>query len=308
MEPTKKRAIFQSIIAVCAVVVMAGVGYGIYKIKFEPPSQESLDEAFAATDYKRVVQLMERVDLEQDAGRNYFIYAESLKALGDKDEALKMYMKADDRNYERVRVRFAIGTIYAEKGEDYVAQHWLKDVTDLGFSIDGFTSIGPETQKIISSKAWDEFLKADLIRQDKDVFKVEFFDGSWIATFSRGANADVKYEMLFKGAALKETTTGRNSHEALYVKSEQDGTWDYTQTDSFGRLSIGKARITDHLEITGTVSYLDGTTIFFRTEARGAGNKLDFTRFESRDDGKTWDVVNTYQLIKHNRDENETSI
>ncbi len=299
MNPEKKKRLVQSALAIAGFVVIVSGVVLVYKTKFQAPSQAIIDAAFAKKDYPRVIELLGKTDFTNDQGANTYMLAFSHQELGYWDDALSNYMKADDLKFNQTEVRFAIASIYAEKGDDAVARNWLADAIESGISVESEQALPESTKKILDSEEWKKFSKEISARRGKSGIGPKFFEGIWEFS-SGGTNSGdlIRFELMFDDTVVRETIQGFNGHEAVYVRATTGDEWDCTLTDANGRVFVGRAKFSDRLVVIGTLSYPDGTQIHMRIDSKTDGDSVEFIRHESLDGGETWDRIRRYVIRK----------
>lgn len=306
MDKTKKSRVIKIAAGSLLLVLVAGGSFAVYKVRFEPPSQKDLQTAFSNGEYRRVVELIGRLDDKDRPSWVTFMLAASHHALENYPEALSAYMKTDDLGYRRADVRFAVADVYLKMGEKQVALNWLADATAAQDSARSLEELSEPVREALESEQWIQMRKETNERRGIAAFSVEMLQGTW--QVSTTSSAVARFELMFDGYMLRMSIPGTSGLEAVFVKHATDEGWDFTMTDPLGRLFMGTATITDHLYATGRLTYLNGLEIQRRFDIRGNGAAIEIFIHDSRDEGKSWDPAGRYSFQRSDFSDTKTSL
>lgn len=259
--------------AIAAIlVVSAYLGYQSYVL-----SQISLDEAieaYEAEDYARAAALLERVaERKQLTPGAWFALADSKERLGEYEDALLAYFKAEDRRFNPPETLFRMSVIYARTGAPTKAIVWYQKALRAGFEEFERLDAQPDLARILDS----EEAKQITIYNEQEAKSVDFILGEWSVRASN--RSSVPYVSITKsddGQTITERQFSRSSALAtvVYERDHKTNTWkvtgDYGDQGTFEGTMSWSGR---SLRIVGTVTDADGNTFrrqkFMTPEAGG---------------------------------------
>lgn len=297
MEPEKKGLPRRWWVWALGFALVPVLAFGSYRLFFAPPTQEQIDRAVLAKDWPRVARLIRRADLTEDRGLNYFSLGEAQASLGNREEAIMAYMRADDLGFRRAEARFAIAVLYAKAGEEELSLRWLRDSLDAGLN-DPELIASEQAFSTFSTPAWRETLEPieeDAESSDKGL---DFLHGTW--NLSRGGfgTSSVTFSTVIDGGAVLESWTGTapDGASGLYVYDEDARGWTYTWVDGYGRTFVGAVNVGKQVTVTGKLVFMDGMELTRRIEIRTVNDAVEYTVTDSRDGGETWDEPDERRL------------
>lgn len=282
---------------VAALVLLAGGALGAYKLFFEQPTQLEIETALEAEDWGRAAALLNRANLEQDDGRNYFSLGIAQMNLGDDERAIEAFMEADNREFRRARSRFLIASLYARDGKNELAIQWMADAYEAGFTSQDQLAADAGLLKLSQTAAWREkFGSDDEVEEPKRA--LDFLLGTWSVSPSDGfGGRNVTVTKVMDGIIAESwPAEGPGGGSGVFRFDPEAEQWEYSYVDGFGRVYEGQVTIGKQVTITGNWKYGDGTEFLRRTDIRVSGGLIDYVTTNSSDGGRTWDEENRRRL------------
>ena len=295
--PKEKRKRWPYVVS--GVILLAVGGFLVYQAKFSQPTQAEIDAAMAAQDWGLAAALIERADLSDDAGENYYSMGLAYSRLGNGAKAISAFMQADDLDYRSPEARFEIAALYAADGERELSLLWLQDALDVGYPVDGELLTDSRLDVVRDSAGFSAIIDPSAPTYETGAAALDFLLGTWSMSSAPGtAASSVTYSRLTKRNGISESwsATAPGGASGTFVLDPETGLWKYAWVDGFGRVFRGSVRVGQQVTITGTLTIMDGTEFKRKIEILKSGSVLDYIITDSRDGGKSWDPPFTRRL------------
>ena len=278
LTPKKKKLL---IAASCFVVVAAVAGVFI-KQRFDVPTQAQVNAAMRAEDYELLLTYFDRMDLENDGGRNLYFKGIAHQKLGQSDEAIQAFMDADDAEYSPSEVRYLVASEYAKKGNAELALSWLRDALDAGFTDLEKLEDAEEFAAVRRLSGFAGLLSRDVESAPGFDEELSLLQGRWTGR----QNLRVEFVRRGDGAAIEEIWTVGQSDRArgTWLRDPATGQWSYRYIDGNGRVFRGDVQIAQHLSIEGVLTLLDGAQRVRRIDIKLRDGNLEYSISDAQDE------------------------
>ena len=294
----RRRQLWKWAGGAAGAALLAVLGVWVYRTWFVPPTQAQIDAAVNGQQWARAARLIERADLSHDLGGNYYNLGVAYTHLNQGDKAIEAFMKADDKAHGGGESRFEIAALYAKQRENALAIQWLRDAFDAGFSDDDRLRSEAAFSRLRGTPEWEALLRSLSDDELTAPRGLDFLLGTWDLTRGGLGSSTTTFTKLFDGLAIAESWAQTNpGASGMYVFDTQAGHWTYTYVDGFDRVFRGTVRTGRRsATITGTLTSMDGLQTERRVEIRTSAGAVDYSVFDSRDGGRTWDAPDTRRL------------
>ena len=278
LTPKKKKLL---IAASCFVVVAAVAGVFI-KRRLDEPTQAQVNAAMRAENYELLLTYFERMELDDDGGRNLYFKGIAHQKLGQSDKAIQAFMDADDAEYNSAVVRYLVASEYAKKGDAELALNWLRDALDAGFTDLERLNDAEEFAAVRQLSGFAGLLSRDVNSPPGFDEELNLLQDRWSAS----QNLRVEFVRRGNGAAIEEMWTVGQSDAArgVWLREPATGDWSYRYVDRNGRVFQGDVQIAQHVSIVGVLTLLDGTQRARRVEIKLIDGNLEYSIYDAQDE------------------------
>lgn len=281
MKLTPKKTKTLLIAASCFLVVAAVAGV-LIKLRLDIPTQAEVNAAMRAEDYELALTYFDRMNLDDDGGRNLYYKGIAHQKLGEGAEAIQAFMDADDANYSSAEVRYLVAGEYAKMGEPELALNWLLDALEAGFTDLQEVEDAEEFAAMRRLPAFAKLLSGDLKSSPGFDDDLSLLQGLWTVS----QNLRVDFVRRGDGAGIEETWTGvaTGGARGVWLRDPATGDWNYRYIDGNGRVFRGVVQIAQHISIEGVLTLLDGTQRVRRIEIRLRDGNLEYSISDAQDE------------------------